>query len=515
MKKTLTALAIGAMFVGAGTAAGPLDSASRAWTYQHSGASGFLSEIVSFDSLTKTLWVAGVSGVDVLDAASGSPLQRIDVSSFGTINSVAIRNGVAAFAIESSTRTDPGVVKLYDTSTRSLLSGTNTITVGVLPDMLTFTPNGSKLLVANEGTPSTYGPLTSTPGAFPRTYGPAALDPVGSVSIIDMGSRTVSFTATLTGVAQSGSHIRTNTGIDFEPEYIAVNKAGTRAYVSLQEANAMGVLDVTSGQFTQVIGLGAKDFSTPGNRIDPLNNNTAALASVNVKGLYMPDGMATYETGGKTFVLMANEGDFREDDGDRSTAGSAGLNAASPLNNLRVSNTDSSAGNLFAAGGRSFSIRDESGNLVFDSGEILDREAMALGIYNDARSRDKGVEPESVEVIEIGNKAFAFIGLERTAYNNNAELASNYVSAIAVFDITDPANSSFVRMLKTDGDMAPEGLKGFSMNGRNFLAYSNEVSNTTTLYDLAPVPEPATWALMLGGLAGVGVLSRRRATPAG
>jgi len=53
------------------------------------------------------------------------------------------------------------------------------------------------------------------------------------------------------------------------------------------------------------------------------------------------------------------------------------------------------------------------------------------------------------------------------------------------------------------------------MDGRTFLAYSNEVSNTTTLYDLAPVPEPATWALMLGGLVGVGVLSRRRATPAG
>jgi DNA-binding beta-propeller fold protein YncE len=508
MKKTFLALAIGATFIGTASAADPLDSASKAWTYQHSSASGFLSEIVSFDSLTKTLWVAGVSGVDVLDATTGGFLQRIDVSTYGSINSVAIHNGMAAFAIESPVRTSPGLVKLYDTASRSLLSGTNTITVGALPDMLTFTPDGSKLLVANEATPITYGTLVSTPGTFPRSYGPAAFDPAGSVSIIDMGSRTVSFTATLTGVAQSGSHIRTNTGMDFEPEYIAINKAGTRAYVSLQEANAMGVLDVTTGQFTQVIGLGAKDFSAPGNRIDPLNNNTAALASVHAKGLYMPDGLAIYETGGKTFVLMANEGDFREDDADRSAASSLG--AISPLNNLRVSNTDSSAGDLFAAGARSFSIRDENGTLVYDSGEILDREAMALGIYNDARSRDKGVEPESVEVIEIGKSTYAFIGLERTAYNNSADLATNHVSAIAIFDITDPANSSFVRMLKTDGDMAPEGLKGFVMNGAHFLAYSNEVSNTTTLYGLAPVPEPATYALMLAGLAGVLALSRRR-----
>lgn len=478
-------------------AASPVDAATRAWTYNHTATNGFLSEIVAFDSVNQQLWVSGVSGVDILNASTGAFIDRIAITG-GAINSVAIHNGVAAFAIEATDRATPGRIDLYDTTSRSLLSGTNSITVGALPDMLTFTPDGSKLLVANEGTPNAgnYGVLTSPSGTFPRTYGASATDPVGSVSIIDMGSRSVVATANPNTAPTTGSNIRTNTGMDFEPEYIAVNATGTKAYVSLQEANAMGVLDINSGSFTSVIGLGAKDFSQPGNRIDPLNNSTNNLISVNVKGLYMPDGMAAYEANGQTYVVMANEGDFREDDADRSAANNLG--AVSPLNNLRVSNTDSSAGNLFAAGGRSFSIRDENGTLVYDSGEILDREAMALGLYDDGRSRDKGVEPEGVEVLSIGGRSFAFVGLERTT-----------TAAIGVFDITDPANTTFVRMFTGTSDVSPEGLKGFQMGNDYFLAYSNEVTNTTSLFQLTAVPEPGTYAMMLLGLCLIGLARRR------
>ncbi|MDR7333027.1 DNA-binding beta-propeller fold protein YncE [Roseateles asaccharophilus] len=482
--------------------AGLLDGASQAWSSTHTGTpSGFLSEIVSFDAATKTLWVSGVKGVNVLDAKTGASLGFIDTSAWGSINSVAIHNGVAAFAIEANDRKLPGVVQLYDTTSRSLLAGTSTIAVGSLPDMLTFTPDGSRLLVANEGTPNAgdYGTRIGT--TTPRNYGVGANDPVGSVSIIDVASRSVVSTATLAGVAQTGSHIRTNTGMDFEPEYIAVNKAGTQAYVSLQEANAMGVLDLQSGKFTKVVGLGAKDFSQAGNAIDTLNNGTVSFQSVAVKGLYMPDGMASFTGGAKTYVVMANEGDFREDDADRSAAG-----GSDPLlANLRISNTDSSAGNLYAAGARSFSIRDADGNLVYDSGNILDVQAAAAGIYNDGRSRDKGVEPEGVELMEIGGKTFAFIGLERTT-----------TGAVAVFeiDVLDPSKTSFVRMLTMGGQIAPEGLKGFTMDGVHYLAVSAEgadgVGAGTALFALAPVPEPSTYAMLLGGLGLVGWMARRR-----
>ena len=435
----------------------------------------------------------------MLNASNGSLVQHIAANG---INSVAIKNGVAAFAIENSTRTNPGSVQFYDTVTRA---NTGSVAVGALPDMLTFTPDGSRLLVANEGTPSVYGARLADSDGH-RNYGPAAIDPVGSVSIIDMNTRSVLATPGFNGVPQSGSNIRSNTGMDFEPEYIAVNAAGTKAFVGLQEANAMAVLDLTNNTFEKVVGLGAKDFNLPGNTIDPLNNGTVAFANHVAKGLYMPDGMATYQAGGNTFVVMANEGDFREDDGDRSPA--SDLGAADPLNRLRISNTDSSPGNLFSAGARSFSIRDADGVLVYDSGDILDKAAFAAGIYDDGRSRDKGVEPEGVALIEIGGRTLAFIGLERTLE-----------SAIAIFDITDPLNVSYLDLivggdgdgvLEAGEDLSPEGLLAYSFGGQHYLAVAHEVSNTTTLYRLAAVPEPATYALLGLGLAGLAFTRQRK-----
>lgn len=502
MKKTLLCVAIAATLAPLSAYATPLTS-TKMWSFTNADIAGQTSEISAFDSQTNTLWVAGVKGVDVINAMTGSLVQHIDTSSFGSINSVAIKNGLAAFAIEAPTRTDAGVVKLYDTATRNLSSGVNSISVGALPDMLTFTPDGKSLLVANEGTPSTYGARIGT--TVPRNYGAPALDPVGSVSIIDMVSRSVVATPTFAGVSQTGANIRTNTGMDFEPEYIAVNANGTKAFVGLQEANAIGILDIQSRTFEKVVGLGAKDFSLVGNEIDPLNNGTVAFGTYNAKGLYMPDGLATFEQNGKTFIVMANEGDFREDDADRSAASSVG--ATTPLNNLRISNTDSSTGNLYAAGARSFSIRDAEGNLVYDSGSILDKEAHARGIYDDARSRDKGVEPEGVEIMEIGGKTYAFVGLERTTK-----------SAVAVFDITDIGHVGFVDMIITDLDLRPEGLEGFTMDGKHFLAITNEGNDSslgigTTLYQLSTVPEPESLALLFAGLAALR-LSARKSKPA-
>ena len=436
---------------------------TKLWTHGHQ-TPGQVSEIPAFDRRTNTIWVAGIVGVDVLDAESGLLVEHIDVTSDGAVNSVAIHNGLAAFAVEAASssaacpscdRRHPGKVLFYDTSTREPASGVSELSVGSLPDMLTFTHDGAKLLVANEGTPNV---------AADAPY--AAIDPPGSVSIIDVEARTVINTAFLSGVPTSGANLRlpASTGMDFEPEYIAVNHDDTLAFVTVQEANAIAVLDLQTGEFTELIGLGAKDFSLPSNEIDPKDNDAVVLfRSVAAKGLYMPDGIASYEWRGETYLVMANEGDFREDNADRSAASSFG--AVAPLDRLRVSNRDSSPGNLFAAGARSFSIRRPDGTLVFDSGSILDRAAHARSIYDDSRSRDKGVEPEGVALLKISDRTYAFIGLERTTS-----------TSVAIFDVTDPNDVSFVDMIVAPGSLSPEGLAAYRYRGQHYLAIANEVA---------------------------------------
>ena len=491
-RRSLLALATAATLA-LPAAAAPLANAGLLWTQTHTGvASGFLSEIVSFESASRSLWVTGPNGVDVLDALTGASRGFINTTSYGGLNSIAIRGNIAALAFDNSTdRRLPGLVVLFDTATRAPLAGTSAITVGALPDMLTFTPDGSKLLVANEGTPNA---VADTAYGLP--------DPVGSVSIIDVASRRVVAMPVFGGVAPTASNMGLNVrqpGMDWEPEYIAVSPDGSRAFVGLQENNALGIIDLATNSTIAVVGLGSKDHSLAGNEIDSRDNASIAFANVPVRGLYMPDAIATYAVGGKTFLVMANEGDFREDNADRVALGGIGIESR-----LRVT-----ADGRFATGARSFSIRDANGDLVYDSGSILDREAAAAGIYDDGRSRDKGVEPEGVALLAIGGRTYAFIGLERTLSG-----------ATAVFDITDPASASFVRLLVTDGSggfarlQRPEGLSGFTIDGVDYLAVANEgadgLNAGTALWQLTPVPEPGTWALLLAGLGVVAGVARRR-----
>jgi hypothetical protein len=533
-KRSQTAVAVSAalMCASVGATTSPLQSVTPLWSFDHGAATaGRSAEIPVWDAATASLWVVGGNGLDVLNL-SGNRVQSFDTSAFGQVNSIAISGDVLAVAFTNGlSTTAPGSVQFFDTNSflslggaAAYLGGVNT---GAVPDMLTWaTP--SRLLAANEGERQ------------------SDLDnPAGSVSIIDLNSPASSgsaFSATVTTAgftafdgqeaALRAAGVRIQAGVAasvaFEPEYIAVAPNGQTAFVTLQENNALAELNLVTNQITRIVPLGSKDYSLPGNAIDPSDQDGGvSLRNVPVKGLYMPDAIVPVSLGGQAYYVMANEGDAFVDDADIVRFGNAAVtldptvfngvdlptqadlkpnSVLGRLNVLRGGATgESSTTNMteiVTLGGRSFSIRDADGNLVFDSGNTLEVEAAARGIYADNRSDDKGVEPEGVAVFELGGRTLAFIGLERTT-----------VGAIAVFDITDPANASFLDMIlgNTAADLRPEGLAVFEQDGAYYLAVANEdPSNRTTLYSLTPVPEPGTWALMLAGLLATGAAARRR-----
>jgi len=522
-------------------AGNPIASVTPLWTFNHATAQPALardSEIPYWHAPSRTLWVVGGDGLDVLNL-NGSLVQSITLSSFGVVNSLALNGNVAALSFTSPGVTTPGTVQFFDVA--AFLGGAGTgaalgsVTVGAVPDMITWTPDGTRLLVANEGERQSN-----------------ANNPAGSISIIQFNAANPSASTVTTAgftafdgqeAALRAAGVRIQAGVSasvaLEPEYIAISPDGTRAMVTLQENNALAELDLLTQQVTRILPLGVKDHSLAdsgfrlangtvlSNAIDPSDQDGGiSFRNVPVVGLYMPDAIKSYSVGGQTFYVMANEGDAFVDDADIIRFGNgavtldptvfngvdrpsqAELKPNGVLGRLNIvrdgrdgSGSLTNMTEIVALGGRSFSIRDADGNLVFDSGNLLDVEAAARGLYVDGRSDDKGVEPEGVEIFEIGGRTLAFIGLERTS-----------TSAVALFDITDPTAVSFLDFIVGNpGDARAEGLVAFEVDGLIYLAVSNEApSSRTTLFLLTPVPEPGTWALMALGVVALGIATRRR-----
>ena len=467
------------------------------------------SEIVEYDPDTRRLFVvnAQLAGVDVLDASDPTNPRKIafiDATALGgVVNSVDVSRGILGVAIEANTKTNPGIAAFYRTNTLELLG---TVPTGALPDMITFSPDGRFALIANEGEPNT-------------TY---TVDPEGSVTVVNLETRaatTVGF-----GVANGFEAQLRAAGVriygpgasaaqDFEPEYIAVAPNSLEAYVTLQENNAIVVLDLVRLQFTRILPLGFKDHSRPGFGLDASDRENAAfIGNWPVWGMYQPDGIAAYTSEGRTYLVTANEGDARDYTAFAEEARVSSLrldptafpNAAFLTANGRLTVTrslgdtdgDGDYDRLFVLGGRSFSIWDTAGNLVFDSGDAFERITAARypAFFNashtnntfDDRSDNKGPEPEGVTLGEINGRTYAFIGLER-------------IGGIMTYDITDPRAPVFVDYTNfrnftgniqqfTAGDLGPEGLTfipaRISPNGRHLLVVGNEVSGSTTFYDV-------------------------------
>jgi hypothetical protein len=487
----------------------------REGTYNASAA-----EIVAHDPQTHRLFIVNAAKrtVDILDARNPAQITRIGnlaiPASAGTIpNSVAVRNGVVAVAVEADPRTNPGSVAFFSTQGMFLKA----LTVGALPDMLTFTPDGRKVVVANEGEPN-------------DEY---TIDPEGSVSIIDISKgiaettqadvRTAGFTAFTMANLPAGVRVfgpRTLPLVpatNLEPEYVAVTPDSRRAYVTLQEANALAIVNLETAVVERIVPLGTKSHWLERNSFDASDRDGGIqLRTWTVWGMYQPDAIVPYTAAdGRLYLLTANEGDSRDWPGYTEVAragtlrldprfypDAAGLQQLSELGRLNVTTAtgdddgDGDIDRLHVFGGRSFSIWDAEGAQVYDSGNELEaaHEADFFLHFNvshtnntpDDRSDDKGPEPEAITVGTIRGRQYAFIGNERQ-------------SNIVVYDVTEPRRARYVGQwwnrnfnaatnTPEAGDLGPEGMvfvdAANSPNGRPLLIVANEISGTTTIWQI-------------------------------
>ena len=472
------------------------------------GAGEGAAEISAYDTATMQLFVinnddaAGNNRVDVLDFSDPTNITlvtSIDLTSFGGgANSVAVSVGRLAVAVEANTAQDNGVVLVYNTE--DLASAPTQIVVGALPDMVTFSPDGEWIIVANEGEPN-------------DDY---TVDPEGTISIISSpldddgvptGTPSLSGTATFTSFNTMEAALEADgfrvfgpgatVAQDVEPEYITVSSDSETAYVTLQENNGVAIVDIASATVTDIAPLGFKDYTAAGNEIDPSNADGGVFfrsgVSFPLYGVYQPDAIASFNIGGAEYLITANEGDAREYEGTPGFVGEervsgvtldptvfpdavdlqqdASFGRLKMMLDLGDTDGDDDYDAIYSYGARSFSIWDSEGTQVFDSGNDLDSRAVSAGIYADGRSDDKAVEPEGVTVGVINGNTYAFVGLER-------------VDAVAIYDVSTPSAPSYVDII-TAGD-APEGLvfipSSESPNGRSLLVVSSEDDGTVRVY---------------------------------
>lgn len=486
-------------------------------TYKTGIFDGASTQVLAYDRTTFTLYSTNKSTneVDIIlykNLLKPQTLGHIDISPYaGEVNSVAVHFGIVAVVASSVVPQSPGKLLFFDKD--GLFLGQ--FEVGASPQQVVFTYGGNRVLVAGAGEPS--DDYTG--------------DPWGSISMLDISPgfgnvsqsdmQTIYFdkldtTAYDPMVRVFGNSGKQTPSQDLEPESMVVNSDYTKAYVMLQENNAMGIIDLSTFTVDTVIGLGYKDFTSIGIDVSDSNQVIDIKPRDNLFGMYQPDGSAIYKVNGKEYILTANEGAPREYSG----YSEVGRIKDFPLNTAYFPSwpgyqSDTSAGRLHVTitegdydknyvydslmcfGARSFSIWDSTAQLVWDSGDDFEQTLALLhaSSFNSesnsnssrkTRSDDMGPEPQGIVVGEVEGKTYAFIGLSQ-------------MGGIMIYDITNPMAPQFVMYeLNRDfskaandpeaGDLGPDGLVFVAANHNKrklpLLYVANGVSGTITVYEM-------------------------------
>ena len=480
------------------------------------------AEIVAFDADVDRLFIANsiAAKLDIVNFSNPAApvlISSISTTPYGNINSVVAHDSIVALAIENINPQLNGSVVFLDYNGNFL----SQVTVGAMPDMITFNKNYTKILTANEGEPN-------------AAY---TVDPEGSVSVVDLTPGIANLTnANVTTIGLSAYNGQEATLIaqgirvfstsatvaqDLEPEYITISDDNTKAYVGIQEANALLTIDLTNNTIISLAALGYSPYGTGSNNALDASDQSGAIlitGDLPIKGAYMPDALSFGTIGGQGYIFTANEGDSREfgtvvDANRINSTTFANLDAvafpdASILKNSKFlgrlsalkysgdTDGDGDYDELHVMSGRSFSIRNATtGALVYDSKDLIEQiianHPTFAAIFNASnstgtpslknRSDDKGPEIEGIYFQTINGKPYVFLALER-------------IGGVMVFNVENPLSPVYVayrnnRSTTLSGpDLGAEGIvtipAAISPNGNDIVILANEVSSTLSIYQV-------------------------------
>ncbi|WP_020061526.1 choice-of-anchor I domain-containing protein [Bacillus sp. 123MFChir2] len=315
-----------------------------------------------------------------------------------------------------------GKIAVVELSSKNIVK---TYEVGVGPDSISLSKDGTKLVVCNEDEEG--DPNDGNEVNMKKTKRP------GTISIITFPSGDV-----LQGIHHELSIDISQIGNgtvykhDPQPEYVAISPNGEKAAVTLQENNAVAIVDLQGQYIETIFGLG-----TTKHKADLQNDGVVSFQD-EIIARPEPDGV-TWDPSGR-FLITANEGDLGKNefkDGVKS-------------------------------GGRNISVWSRGGSFVYDSMNLIDEKVAAAGLYPDSRSNSRGSEVENVAAGTIQGSPIMAVAAERA-------------NAVLFFDLTLPMFPVYIGLVPSGGK-APEGIH--KINNRNIFVSADEADGVLSFYSL-------------------------------
>lgn len=396
---------------------------------------------------------AGVLGVvDISRPAQPVLLPRVDVRvhGVGEPTSVAItpdgRYAVVALRMDDDVaHARRGFVRVFNISNPRAVTHVKDVTVGIGPDSLALHGSGKTLraVVAIEDE-ETIAEGKDKGDATLDGKRPGHIDVVGLQALYGghtTGVQTIRLVEALKALPDA---IYPD---DPQPEFVSIQHTTQQAVVSLQENNALAILDLSNPRQAKLVRMVSAGSVVRQGNVDLAKDREIALTDT-ITLRREPDAVAWVAPG---VFATANEGD-----------GKKGKDGVWP-------------------GGRGFTLMNTQGQVVFETGDRTERHAVAHGHYPDSRSAAKGVEMESVASASFGGQPHLLVGSERGSF-------------VEVYRLNDLKQPSFVQLLPTG--ISPEGLTTVThrADGLQLAVTANEKDDSLNIYRFYPQGAPANAA---------------------